>query len=289
VDFNTVDVVVSGDKLIPASEATAADDADTGIVVVKRGTKKVKTRAYDFVLPFKTPGWKHRIFVQAQYYAGDSGSVSHKNVDQTRTSRLKVLDHYNEPLFIEYVDGAGYFSSLNGDLKNLLQMDDTHSFVQVRSAPIRIRRVLQEIGFCTPLEVAHAIARTDGSRKAVTRILVAEGYAKSEVERCIRVAIGVEFVREDYEQLEIIAGRRPIVRKFILLDTIACHGANLTGISESGFLLVPGYGPFFGMKLTDVLRNAVALAPGFAAEFSDSALFLGDLQWLEEQKFVMSS
>ena len=51
-------------------------------------TGREKSRAYDFVLPFKTAGWKPSLFVQSQFYAGDSGSVSHKNVDQTSTSSL---------------------------------------------------------------------------------------------------------------------------------------------------------------------------------------------------------
>ena len=104
-----------------------------------------KTRAYDFVRPFNRPGWEQRIFIQCQFYAGDSGSVSHKNVDQTSTSRIKVRSQCAEPVFVEYVDGAGYFASLNGDLKNLLSMDDTTSFFQTRSAAIRLRREFQRI------------------------------------------------------------------------------------------------------------------------------------------------
>jgi hypothetical protein len=293
VDFNTSDVVISGDQLLPvvdANETVEGTEVEVEVEAKGAGTrkKKIKTRAYDFVLPFRTPGWKHRVFIQSQYYAGDSGSVSHKNVDQTRTSRLKVHEHYEFPIFVEYVDGAGYFSSLNGDLKSLLDLEDTHTFIQVRTAPIRVRRVLQEIGFCTPLEIEHAIVRSDSTRLAVSDLLLGEGYSKEEIDRCLAVAFQIGFIGEDYDILEVKPHRRPIVRRFLLLDIIACNGSSLMGVADSGFLLVPGYGPFFGMKLTDVLMKAVTVAPRFADEFNNSKVLLGDLQWLEEQRYVVA-
>lgn len=118
-DFNLADVVVDG-------QGQGRDE---------------KTRAYDFVLPYRTegwaPAWQDRIMMQSQFYAGDSGSVSHKNVDQTKTSRDRVLTKFQGVRFVEYVDGAGYFSSLNSDLRKILAMETTHSFIQIRSAPIR--------------------------------------------------------------------------------------------------------------------------------------------------------
>ena len=41
-------------------------------------------------------------------------------------------------------------------------MRKTKSCLQVRSAAIRLRRELQDIGFVTPLEVAHAVLRRRG-------------------------------------------------------------------------------------------------------------------------------
>ena len=55
------------------------------------------------------------------------------------------------------MDGAGFFASLNGDLKSLLDMADTGSFIQIRSTPLRLRRELQRAGFLTPIEIEHAI------------------------------------------------------------------------------------------------------------------------------------
>ena len=38
-------------------------------------------------LPYKVDGWGRKVLIQSQYYAGDSGSVSHKNVDQTTAAQ----------------------------------------------------------------------------------------------------------------------------------------------------------------------------------------------------------
>ena len=133
VDFNTTDVVLD------AEAGTILEDAEVGPEPVNKA--KTKTRAYDFVLPFRTPKWTPQIFIQAQFYAGDSGSVSHKNVDQTHSSRLiatvlitRKWPDGPSPRFLEYVDGAGYCASLNGDLKSLLSFSDTADFFQIRSA-----------------------------------------------------------------------------------------------------------------------------------------------------------
>lgn len=269
IDYNTADVVVDMEKS-------------------KSG--RVKTRAFDFVLPFKTAGWDSVVYVQSQFYAGDSGSVSHKNVDQTRSSRLKVREQHPKALFVEYVDGAGYFSSLNGDLKTLLAMNDTHSFVQVRSAPIRLRRVLQEIGFCTPLEIEHAIARTDGKRKSVARLLEGEGYVKKEIERSIKCAVDSHMILRAGDTLSIADQRRTVARRYLLLDTVAAGGMQISSVmTTAGHILVPGFGPMFGMKTTAMLEKALKIAPGFRKDLKDSTILIEDIQWLEEKRFVMSS
>ena len=75
------------------------------------------------------------------------------------------------------MDGAGYFSSLNGDLRRLLSMDTTCSFVQIRSIPIRLRRELQQLGFLLPIEIEQAVLQSSGDPKAVFGLLAADGYS----------------------------------------------------------------------------------------------------------------
>lgn len=247
IDFNANDVIL---------------DIEAGRIFELRGdlpeeeARKSKTRAYDFVLPFRTPTWHPMIFVQSQFYAGDSGSVSHKNVDQTSSSRqnatrlsAKAWPASPSPVFLEYVDGAGYCASLNGDLKSLLSFGDTAGFFQVRSASIRLRRELQRIGFLTPLEVGHAILHNFGSL-AVRNHLAGEGYSEPEIERVIRLSKEYRFIAEDGGQLSVADSFMPIVRRHLLLDLIACEGKafpSLAGIA--GVALVPGYGPYHGLTM----------------------------------------
>src|SRR5205085_2606289 len=94
----------------------------------------------------------------------------------------------------EYVDGAGFFASLNGDLKSLLDMADTGSFIQLRSTPIRLRRELQEVGFLTPIEIEHAIFIAGTARKAITTALERQGYVRTEIDRAVTEAVKHGFI-----------------------------------------------------------------------------------------------
>lgn len=275
VDFNMTDWVVTAEGGMPA--------------VAVEPEVRAKTRAYDFVLPFRTPGWRQRLFIQAQFYAGDSGSVSHKNVDQTRSSRDFVARLVPDPIFVEFVDGAGYFSSLNRDLQSLLSMTNTKSWFQIRSAPIRLRRELQEIGYLLPIEVEQAVARTDGSRDAISTLLARDGYDPTEVRRVVDLMIARGFVELDGDQFAIRSQRRDIVRRHGILDVAATHGHRIQSGAEMTFgLLVPGYGPFFGIPTADVIGAMATLFPGFA-EVGQSATLVSDLGWLAERGWVLTT
>lgn len=271
IDFNNTDVVVTEKNKVK-------DDA--------------KTRAYDFVLPYKTPGWAddwdNRIFIQCQFYAGDSGSVSHKNVDQTKSSRDYVRGFVRDPYFVEYVDGARYFSSLNGDLKRLLAYADTHDFIQIRSTPIRLRRMLQAIGFLTPLEIEHCIALGGAGVEDIQSRLKDDGYSEKEINRCIHVSKEIGFVRDVAGRLEIVNDRRHIVRRYLLLDLIALNSRALSRDELAGKILVPGYGAFTGMSIDGLVETAIELSPVFSEDFSHSPSFLSDVRWLVESGYAMA-
>ena len=93
LDFNTQDVSIGS---ILGEDETSTD---------------IKRRKYDFILPYVSRNGGEKLFVQCQFYAGDSGSVSHKNVDQTAGTRIATIQKYPATIFVEYVDGAGYYSS----------------------------------------------------------------------------------------------------------------------------------------------------------------------------------
>jgi hypothetical protein len=278
MDFNSGDVKLN-------DELRIAKEVDTG------AGEKVKTRAYDFALPYKVPSWGRKVLIQSQYYAGDSGSVSHKNVDQTTAARQEAKKTVGlDVCFVEYVDGAGFFASLNGDLESLLAMPDTASFIQLRSTPIRLRRELQHIGFLTPIEIEHAIFSAGTKRKAVVAALLKEGYQPSEIDRAIGEAIsrGV-LVRVDSKNIAIDPARRAQARRYLLLDLTAIRGATLSQEerSQAGYVLVPGYGPFHGMKAADLLVAARTHAPSLKQDWPDAVAFKADLNWLAERGYMI--
>ena len=264
----------------------ATDFNSTDVIVSVEGTgKRQKTRAYDFTLPFSVVGWEKRLFVQCQFYAGDSGSVSHKNVDQTTTSRGRVMELFDDPVFVEYVDGAGYFSSLNGDLKTILSMANTTSFFQVRTAAIRLRRELQHIGFLTPLELEHALLVGDGDLAAAREFLSAEGYESCEIDRVTQHSISQGFIDG---QGTVSAARRTIARRYFLLDIAASSGSSLgLAAKPTGSLLVPGYGAFYGIKLDRLADEACTMAQCLANDWTGSQI-LSDITWLCDEGLAMS-
>lgn len=307
IDYNTKDVNVndiSGQLVITESkEETEAGEGEEDTQEssetdeengdnLKQPKEREKKRAYDFVLPYKTPGWKPLLFIQSQFYAGDSGSVSHKNVDQTSASRNTVLGLVSNPRFVEYVDGAGYFSSLNGDLKTLLSMPTTTSFTQVRSASIRLRRELQDIGFLLPLELEHAVLRSEGNSQAIRQILAEEGYSEREIQRCLEDCIQRRLVTMSGDgKLHLAPERRDTARRYLLLDIAARSGsAPEAGMRKlTGSLMAPGYGPFHGIKLDALIAEALKLAPALKSDWSNPETPMKDIVWLIEEGMAMSS
>lgn len=269
-DFNAADVKLNAELHIARE--------------VRQGGKKVKTRAYDFALPYKVDGWGRKVLIQSQYYAGDSGSVSHKNVDQTTAARREAKKTVGVGArFVEYVDGAGFFASLNGDLKSLLDMADTSSFIQLRSTPIRLRRELQHAGFLTPIEIEHAILLAGNELTAVTAVLQREGYAAAEINRAIRNGVTLGLLDQpDADHIGVASGRRAQARRYLLLDLAAVHGKTLTKAESAlaGHILLPGYGPFHGIKTDELRSTALRTAPTLRPDWKDAEEYRADLGWL---------
>ena len=244
-----------------------------------------KTRAYDFVLPYMTEGWEPHIFIQCQFYAGDSGSVSHKVVDQTQASRPLTLDKYPHARFIEYLDGAGYYSSLNTDLRHMLGMATTKEFIQVRSAHLKLRRELQCVGFLTPLEIEHAVFRSAGSlRSEVVDILASEGYPEGEISRAVNVAVQRGVLISDGSELAVNPARVPFSRRLLLMDLIAVNGESFDKIEPSaGRVYVSGYGDFYGIQLSSLSEALDEYAPNLQVSRNE---FAQDMDWLVEERIV---
>ena len=257
--------------------------------IVEDGKRKKKTRAYDFILPYKIDNWepKPKLFIQSQFYAGDSGSVSHKVVDQTHSSRTFTLANYANARFVEYLDGAGYYASLRGDLKHMLAFDSTASFFQVKSILVRLRRELQHIKFLTPIELEHAIiVSEDGLKHSIFSSLVSDGYPREEIERVASICFKLGYIyrrAENYgEKLTVSSERRDISRRLLILDIAANHASAISEEQRKSmkFLLVPGYGKNFGIQES----NLIALVCATCKQIKiDASTFINDIEWLLDE------
>lgn len=256
--------------------------------VQEGGKRKKKTRAYDFILPFNVENWepKPKLFIQSQYYAGDSGSVSHKVVDQTQSSRAFTLEKYPTARFVEYLDGAGYYASLRGDLQHMLAFPNTASFFQVKSILVRLRRELQVIKFLTPIDLEHVLLTTASNDKnSVIKELAAQEYPESEIERVIKTCIEEGFVENTATNISINRNRVEIARRLLVLD-VAVNNAKTISDSQrcsQKYLILPGYGRNYGIlesELTEafyqVCKQHLPSAPTFSK----------DIEWLLDEGVI---
>lgn len=268
VDFNTNDVKIGNDEII------------------EDGKRKKKTRAYDFVIPYRIENWepKPKLFIQSQFYTGDSGSVSHKVIDQTQSSRSFTLTKYPNAKFIEYLDGAGYYASLRGDLEHMLSFDNTESFFQVKSILIRLRREFQKIDFLTAIEIQHAIlTNLSSSYESVINSLQNDGYSSIEIERAIKISLENGLITiNDKNIFSIPSHHIPIARRLLILDIASNSSSRLTSTEKSSqkFILIPGFGADFGIResllsnlVCDICKNTNI----------QSTEFIEDIEWLLDE------
>ena len=215
----------------------------------------------------------------------DSGSVSHKVVDQTDSSRTVTLRKFPQAVFIEYLDGAGYYSSLNGDLRKMLSKPTTKDFFQIKTAPLKLRRELQGINFVTTLEIEHAILRSSGNRDEIVQVLLDEGYTQEEINTAIDFSIENASINTDESgNLKIKPERIPIVRRYCFLDLIANYGQTIeTGI---GYLIVAGYSHTWGLPQADLVRIALDRIPNLQNYWQKPVDPFDDIQWLINLGFI---
>lgn len=262
----------------------------TDVIIGKEtSNKKVKTRAYDFVLPHTLESSK-KLLIQCQFYAGDSGSVSHKNVDQTRASRNFTKSKITQPLFIEYLDGAGYFSSLNGDLKSILSMEDTFDFFQIRTAPIKLRRLLQHIGFLTPLELVHSLVINNLDINSAKIDLFKAGYTYGEIKRVLSSSLEKKIILKSSNKIVIENSFLKKSRKYFLLDIIFNNSHPVSQDQrKKGMILVPGLNGLAGISLSQVLKNIIKIESLYSRNLRKSKNLLADLEKISELGWVINS
>lgn len=275
--------------LLPGKDYNTSDVTIGHELVAEGGKQKKKTRAYDFVLPYQISGWepKPKLFIQSQFYAGDSGSVSHKVVDQTRSSRDFTLSKYPSALFVEYLDGAGYYAALRGDLKHMLSFNDTSSFFQVKSILLRVRREMQKIAFLTPIEFEHAILRsTEGTKSEVHEILKNEGYPQEEISRAESVFVEQGYIDFNQDEHYFLSSQRiPIARRLLILDIAAKHAIKISDDEKhtQKYILIPGYGANQAILESDLCRISCKTIKKISVSAID---FSEDIEWLLDEEII---
>lgn len=250
---------------------------------------QLKKRKYDFIIPYKSRTEGSKIFIQCQFYAGDSGSVSHKVVDQTDSTREVTLRKFPDAVFVEYLDGAGYFSSLNGDLRKMLSKTTTRDFFQIRTAPLKLRRDLQDINFLMPLEIEHSIMRTDGTKNAIFKILLEDGYSGNEIESALNRSLSnKEIILSKEGIFSISQSRIDVARKYCILDIIANYGSPIPIDKLVGVLLVPGFEIYWGLPQNDTIKLALKIFPILKSYWENIQCAFDDIQWLISKGFVIA-
>lgn len=167
----------------------------------------------------------------------------------------------------------------------MLAKASTKDFIQIRTAPLKLRRELQGIDFLTTLEIEHAILMTGGKKAAIVSLLQKDGYSASEIDISIREAVRNNYIVGD-DTLSIITERESIVRKYCLLDVIANYGEPIPSDKTSGYLTVPGYSTFWGLLQADVIKKALEIAPMLSSLWRSHLDPFDDVQWLLEKGFV---
>jgi len=271
IDYNNNDVKIGDDEII------------------EDGKRKKKTRAYDFIIPYKIDNWepKPKLFIQSQFYAGDSGSVSHKVVDQTQSSRVFTLTKYPNAKFVEYLDGAGYYASLRGDLQHMLSFSNTESFFQVKSILVRLRREFQKIDFLTAIEIQHAILISESkSYKDIKASLINEEYSIIEIDRAIRTNLELGLITKNAsDEITIPIEHICIARRLLILDIAVNHSYTITQTEKSSqkYLLVPGNGANKGIKESRLAELAFDLCKDINITPTE---FIEDIEWLLDEGVI---
>lgn len=205
-----------------------------------------KTRAFDFVIPNFVTGAGRRVMVQSQFYAGDSGSVSHKNVDQAGVARAHAAGLFPDARFVELVDGAGYCSSLRQDLRHLLFAADTDDFVQLRSVAVRLRRILQQSSLISPLDVAVRVAEGITTYDELEADLADRAPTGFDLPTALAQWVTDDWVANGDGRLSVGATHAAVVERYRQLDAIiAAGGERFQGTG----VIVPGFGPDFGTPI----------------------------------------
>jgi len=176
--------------------------------------------------------------------------------------------------------------TLNTDLQHMLGMASTKDFIQVRSAHVKLRRELQDLGFLTPIDIEHAIFRSsNGSKYEVVDLLKAEGYSQQEIERALNHSLERQLIHNEGDKLLVTEERAGFAKRLFIVDLIAIIGEPVElNVGSTGNALIPGYGKLYGSQLTIISQKLDEYAPNSSYSRNE---FAECITWLAEEKFVI--
>ena len=206
-------------------------------------------------------------------------------LDQTTSSRSAVIDAKLPSVFVEYLDGAAFASSLRGDLERLLNLETTSSFFQQNSILTRLRWRLRDIDFATPSDIAQAIGVSGEAPLAEVTATLEKiyGFSPTEIKRAIDQALEDNVVVETKnDSIQVVDGKlAETARRLTVLDAIALHGAmyEIEDLKEE-LVLIPGFGRYFGIDRAE-LRS---ILKGISSTYTEN--FTADIEWLVDEGVV---
>ena len=110
-----------------------------------------------------------------------------------------------------------------------------------------------------------------------------EGYHEKEISRSIDQSIKEGNIIESKNRISVSLPRMEIIRRYLLLNIAANYSAVLRSDQLAGKVLLPGYGPFFGISLNKLADAAIECSTIFKSSYASSSSFLSDVNWLSEK------
>jgi hypothetical protein len=90
------------------------------------------------------------------------------------------------------------------------------------------------------------------------------------------------------EKFHINDARKAIARRYCILDSIALHGQPIPADQTSGHLLIPGLQVFWGLPQNTLIQAILKNIPSLRNEWEKVEDVFDDLQWLIDNKYVIS-
>jgi len=145
---------------------------------------------------------------------------------------------------------------------------------------------LQDIGYLTPLEFEQAVITCGGVPADVQAMLLGQGYPDTEIRRVGDVLAARGTLILDRGTWAIAPERVFVATAYAVLDYTAIVGEPFDDTaSTEEWILVPGYGPFFGAPRSRVEQALLEELPGFAHHWTPDTLE-ASVAWLLERRYV---